>query len=908
MDYIDKQIYQVCKTITREYSIVKNETMRHNREYPQVIDYNQLERYFFDGYPNLYSTMVEYHDEISGTLINKKLNLVLTYESYQESLSLKLPILQTEVYRDDDLFLIIVPRHRVVSVRDDNTGQPLRFIDCRFGNLARNTFTETENKAYHQKHKKLQKYYNMTRSKYDQHYTLEKKRLRMSRSLYENYKKLLPSESALQKQSLLISRLNDMLNDIWPNRKYKILPFGSSVTDLMLNESDIDLSIVLPDIQHRIWEYANEAKHQPWGSVFNIDFIASQLKLRGMKDVEAIHAIVPICKFKDPITKLNCDLSICNNLAIENSNLIATYLKLDDRIRPLLYLIKYFTKKRHINKSISGTLSSYAYVLLFLSYLMKVHPTPIIPNLQNLPVKCELSTCIYHGAKNGKMKKFLYREEIKKYDVSYHNCIVVKNEIRDILNGKNSHPTSTSSTTTSSSASSSYSTRSSIKSVTEWESYNSTDFATILIEFFEYYSTMDFNRYAIALSESGIIPREKENRRRKDSIVIKDPFIKPRNVATTCTEIGLETIQKEFKRAYNILTNGGTWKEVCSRPDLRKRPIDPHSVENKKSNVNSDMANYINDLKDQIDAWSMFDLSSPDYLNSLKHELKNALSTVKQQKSSNSYHLANNHNNHNNHVNNKNHNNRNNHIDLNGSNKYSYYNNMEPNDHEGLYGYDDFLSASPKISTANNNNNFYEEEEEDDDVAFIGYAVPVSETDDYYDEGDDDEEENVATTIKNETNYHYSGFMELVSNLEKDNFENTKTNGTSAKKNQDNIPFVGYAVQTSSPPQNNNNNNNKEKEKVLYNDSNGIGDDDDDDEEFLLYLRLKDVPEYIEEEDIISGFCIYGYIVEMEKLDGKATKKDKYYSYYNWNIRLNAYDFLPPYFMIDSEIIYYESQ
>lgn len=118
----------------------------------------------------------------------------------------------------------------------------------------------------------------------------------------------------------------------------------------MLNESDIDLSIVLPDDQLRIWEYANYSKLNTWDSVFNIDFIASQMELRGMKNVEAIHAIVPICKFKDPVTKLNCDLSIYNTLAIENSKLIATYIKLDDRIRPLLYLIKSFTKKRHINK------------------------------------------------------------------------------------------------------------------------------------------------------------------------------------------------------------------------------------------------------------------------------------------------------------------------------------------------------------------------------------------------------------------------------------------------------------------------------------------------------------------------------------------------------------------------------
>lgn len=169
---------------------------------------------------------------------------------------------------------------------------------------------------------------------------------------------------------------------------------------------------------------------------------------------------------------------------------------------------------------------------------MKVKPTSIIPNLQNLPVKCESPTCIYHKTKNGKTKMFLYRGEVKKYDVSYHNCIVVKNEIRNILNGINTHsissssPSSSSSTTTrSSSSTSSHYKRSSTKFETEWESYNSTDLATLLIEFFEFYSTVDFNRFIVAPSESGIIPRERDNKRRKDPVIIKDPFIKFRNVA-----------------------------------------------------------------------------------------------------------------------------------------------------------------------------------------------------------------------------------------------------------------------------------------------------------------------------------------------------------------------------------------
>jgi DNA polymerase sigma len=83
--------------------------------------------------------------------------------------------------------------------------------------------------------------------------------------------------------------------------------------------------------------------------IFSMHYLASLLRMYGMTNVKVIEALVPICTFTNPDTQLKWDLNLHNTLAIENSKLIKTYIDLDDRIRPFLYLVKYFTRRRQIN-------------------------------------------------------------------------------------------------------------------------------------------------------------------------------------------------------------------------------------------------------------------------------------------------------------------------------------------------------------------------------------------------------------------------------------------------------------------------------------------------------------------------------------------------------------------------------
>lgn len=60
-------------------------------------------------------------------------------------------------------------------------------------------------------------------------------------------------------------------------------------------------------------------------------------------------AKVPIVKIWDPVLEIACDMNVNNTLALENTRMIRTYVDLDERVRPLAMLIKYWTKRRIVN-------------------------------------------------------------------------------------------------------------------------------------------------------------------------------------------------------------------------------------------------------------------------------------------------------------------------------------------------------------------------------------------------------------------------------------------------------------------------------------------------------------------------------------------------------------------------------
>lgn len=103
-----------------------------------------------------------------------------------------------------------------------------------------------------------------------------------------------------------------------------------------------------------------------------------------MERVQCIQAKVPIVKIWDPQYELACDMNINNTLALENTRMIKTYVQIDERVRQMAMIIKYWTRQRILNDAgTGGTLSSYAWICLIINFLQTREP-PIIPSVSTL--------------------------------------------------------------------------------------------------------------------------------------------------------------------------------------------------------------------------------------------------------------------------------------------------------------------------------------------------------------------------------------------------------------------------------------------------------------------------------------------------------------------------------------------
>lgn len=68
-----------------------------------------------------------------------------------------------------------------------------------------------------------------------------------------------------------------------------------------------------------------------------------------MDKVVCVPAKVPIVKFRDPEFGLACHINVNNTIALETTRMIRTYVTIDERVRPLAMVIKYWARRRMLN-------------------------------------------------------------------------------------------------------------------------------------------------------------------------------------------------------------------------------------------------------------------------------------------------------------------------------------------------------------------------------------------------------------------------------------------------------------------------------------------------------------------------------------------------------------------------------
>ncbi|KAK2766154.1 hypothetical protein FQN54_007670 [Arachnomyces sp. PD_36] len=329
----------------------------------------------------------------------------------------------------------------------------------------------------------------------------------------EVYNRLLPSAESEERRTKLVQKLETLLNTQWPGNDIRVHVFGSSGNKLCSSDSDVDICITTP-----------------LKELEQVCILAEVLAKHGMERVVCVsHAKVPIVKIWDPELQLACDMNVNNTLALENTRMIKTYVDIDERVRPLAMIVKYWTKRRILNDAaLGGTLSSYTWICLIINFLQTRSP-PILPSLQQRP----------HG------KQETVDGSPSKFDDD-------------------------------------------IDSLAGFGKENKQSLGELFFEFFRYYGhDLDYERNVISVREGQLISKEGKGWHllQNNRLCVEEPFNTSRNLGNTADDTSFRGVHIELRRAFKAVSEAN-FEQCCEqyeyppeeervweRPAPQRRPI-----------------------------------------------------------------------------------------------------------------------------------------------------------------------------------------------------------------------------------------------------------------------------------------------------------------------------------------------
>ncbi|KAJ0248301.1 Nucleotidyltransferase family protein [Hirschfeldia incana] len=150
--------------------------------------------------------------------------------------------------------------------------------------------------------------------------------------------------------------------------------YGSFAMDMFFARSDLDVSV----------NFGDGASELPRDSKLHVlgRFAEKLRSLQGEGHVRNVVSIlsarVPIVRFVDQRTSVECDLAVDSKEGVLNSRIIQIISQIDDRFQKLCLLIKHWAKAHDVNSATHNTLNSISITLLVAHHLQTQDP-PILP-------------------------------------------------------------------------------------------------------------------------------------------------------------------------------------------------------------------------------------------------------------------------------------------------------------------------------------------------------------------------------------------------------------------------------------------------------------------------------------------------------------------------------------------------
>ncbi|NXQ27275.1 GLD2 polymerase, partial [Alaudala cheleensis] len=212
----------------------------------------------------------------------------------------------------------------------------------------------------------------------------------LSQQVLELFQACRQQASDLDRKELCRTELQREIQLIFPQSRLFLV--GSSLNGFGTRTSDGDLCLVVKEqpvsnLKHtQLKQSLVNQKTEARRILSLVQKLFSTKLCNYIERPQLIRAKVPIVKFRDKVN-VDFDLNVNNVIGIRNTFLLRTYAFIENRVRPLVLVVKKWASFHEINDASRGTLSSYTLVLMVLHYLQTL-PEPILPSLQKNYPEC----------------------------------------------------------------------------------------------------------------------------------------------------------------------------------------------------------------------------------------------------------------------------------------------------------------------------------------------------------------------------------------------------------------------------------------------------------------------------------------------------------------------------------------
>ncbi|NXA93319.1 GLD2 polymerase, partial [Melanocharis versteri] len=200
----------------------------------------------------------------------------------------------------------------------------------------------------------------------------------LSQQVLELFQACRQQASDLDKKELCRTELQREIQLIFPRSRLFLV--GSSLNGFGTHTSDGDLCLVVKE------EPVNQ-KTEARRILSLVKKLFSTKLSSYIEQPQLIKAKVPIVKFRDKVSNVDFDLNVNNVVGLRNTFLLRTYAFIENRVRPLVLVVKMWASFHEINDASRGTLNSYSLALMVLHYLQTL-PEPVLPSLQKNYPEC----------------------------------------------------------------------------------------------------------------------------------------------------------------------------------------------------------------------------------------------------------------------------------------------------------------------------------------------------------------------------------------------------------------------------------------------------------------------------------------------------------------------------------------